>query len=147
VRRGARTLAAAVALAAPACSDGPSGLTASELLGLWAAVEMVYTSQADPSVRADLVGAEGATYSIELRSDATFESQLSGWMTGTLRESGTFEVRDDRLHLAPAGRPGRTLDLDFNRALLTAYEAEGSWDFDGDGALEPATLHMVLDRF
>ncbi|HUE77416.1 MAG TPA: hypothetical protein VMM83_05695 [Longimicrobiales bacterium] len=139
-----------VAVAGPlltGCSDDPSQLTASELWGLWAAVEMVYTSQADASVEADLVGEQGATYTIELQSDGTFASLLSLLGTGSAEESGSYEVSGGRLILDPAGGPRRTLELDFNRSLLTAYEADASWDFNGDGTGEAATLHLLLDRF
>lgn len=128
------------------CSDDPSEPKASDLWGLWAAVEMVYTSQADASVEADLVGAEGATYTIELRSDGTFASLLSLLSHGSVEESGSYEVRGGRLILDPASSERRTLELDFNRSLLTAREADTSWDFDADGTAEPATLHLLLDR-
>lgn len=138
--------AAMAGLILTGCSDDPSDLKASELWGLWAAVEMVYTSQADPSVEADLVGEEGATYSIELRSDGTFASLLSGWMQGSVEESGSYDVRGGRLILDNTDGERRTLELDFNQSLLLVHEADASWDFDGDGAREAATLHMLLDR-
>lgn len=145
-RKAAALVAAVLAAPLTGCERDPSAVTASELLGLWAAVEMVYTSREDPTVEADLI-ADGATYSIELRSDRTFSSLLSGWLHGSVEEDGTYAVTDGRLLLEPAGGAARTLDLDFNQSLLTVHEAEARWDFDDDGAPDPATLHMVLDRF
>lgn len=137
-------LAAAVATG---CSDDPSDVTAGELTGLWGAVSMVYTSQADPSLEVDLVGTEGATFSIQLYSDGSYQSQLSGPGVPTEVETGEFAVQNQQLLLSPSGGAQRTLDLSFNHALLTLTEPDTSWDFDDDGTAEAASLEMVLDRF
>lgn len=138
---------AVTALTSAACADDPSDVTAGDLVGLWGAVSMVYTSQADSTVRADLVGSDGATYSIELFSSGSYESQLSGPSVPTETDTGTYELHDRRLLLAPDTGGQRSLDLQFNRSMLTVHEAQTAWDFDGDGAAEPARLDMVLYRF
>jgi hypothetical protein len=129
------------------CGDDPSDVSAGDLTGLWGAVSMVYTSHADPGVEVDVVNEEGATYSIQLYSDGTYQSQLSGPGVPTAVETGAFEVRSSQLLLSPSGGGERTFDLAFNNVLLTLVEADASWDFDGDGTAEPASLEMVLDRF
>ncbi|HUG39727.1 MAG TPA: hypothetical protein VMM12_04545 [Longimicrobiales bacterium] len=143
-----RWMAAAglAALAATACSGDPSDVTAEELVGLWGVISLVYTSQADPSVRADLVAA-GAIYSLRLVSGGTYESRLSGPSVAMDVESGEYDVRGRMLLLTPAGRAQRSLTLRFNESLLTLHEADTAWDFDGDGSAEAAALDMVLDRF
>ena len=138
---------AALVLATAAGCEDPTMVTAADLYGLWGAVAMVYTSQADGAVESDLLTSEGATYSIELVSDGTYSSQLTRPSFPVLSESGTFEVRSGRLVLSPSGGADRTLALEFNRSLLTAREADTEWDFDQDGTPEPAWLEIVLDRF
>lgn len=138
---------AGLVLAAAAGCEDPTTVTSADLYGLWGAVAMAYTSQADGAVKSDLLISEGATYSIELVSDGTYHSQLTRPSFPTLAESGTFEVRRGRLVLSPSDRAERTLAVEFNQSLLTAREADTEWDFDQDGTMEPASLEMVLDRF
>lgn len=146
IRKRWMAVAGLVLAAAAACED-PTTVTTADLYGLWGAVAMVYTSQADGAVQSDLLISEGATYSIELVSDGTYASQLTRPSLPTLSESGTFEVLSGRLVLSPSGGADRILALEFNQSLLTAREADTEWDFDQDGAMEPASLEMVLDRF
>lgn len=146
IRKLGMTAAGLLVLAAPGCDD-PATVRTADLYGLWGAVAMVYTSQANPAIESDLLRSEGATYSIELVSDGTYTSQLTRPSLPTSTESGSYEVRDGRLILSPIGGGDRTLSLEFNRSLLTAREADTAWDFDQDGTTEPASLEMVLDRF
>lgn len=135
------------AMLAAGCGSDPSDVTADDLVGLWGAVSMEFTSHADASVSTDIVASAGATYSIQLFHDRGYTSQLSGPSVPTVVQSGEYAVTDRRLLLTPVNGAVRTLDLSFNQALLTLTEADAAWDFDGDGAAEGATLRMVLDRF
>lgn len=143
--RGAVAVAAVAATAG--CFDDPSGVTAEELIGLWGAVEMVFTSEADPGQSVDAVGTEGYTYSLQLISGGTYESQLSTPAGEVRADGGTYQVFGDRLTLSSSAGPERSFEVHFNRSLLRLREASSEWDFDGDGTPELATLEMVLDRF
>lgn len=146
MRRPLMAAVAVVALGAAGCGDDPSDVSSRDLVGLWGAISMEYTGDADGE-RVDLVGTEGATYSLQLYSAGQYESQLSWPRHGITVEEGTYEVRGGRLILSAAGGGDRSLGIDFNGSLLTLTEPETEWVFQAGGEPVPATLVLVLDRF
>jgi hypothetical protein len=75
----------------------------------------------------------------------TVTTEIPGEPTET--RSGTWASSSDVLTLRQTGIAG---DLQFDYALsgntLTASGANGEFDFDGDGAMEPAKLSIVATR-
>lgn len=141
-RVGTLVLAAALS----ACSTDGTGPTAEELLGVWGAVEYVYSSQADTTAKVDLLTELGATYSLQLISGGSYETVLH-LPEGTARETGTFDVRGDRLTLTPDGGAPTSYRFTFDQVFLRLTDPDAVYDVDGDGTAEPATLRLRLDRF
>lgn len=129
------------------CSEDPAGPQAGDLFGFWGAVQHEHTSLADPDLTYDLIADGGGTYSLELLRDGTYRWTLNspqGNTTGT----GSFAVAAGKLTLTPeSGGEPTVYSATLGDIFLTLRNEDAAWDFDGDGAPEPAELIMLLDRF
>jgi hypothetical protein len=132
-------------LLALACG-GSGGGAGPELAGTWTATKFEFVSTASPATRVELL-AMGGHATLVLRADKTYTvtTEIPGEPTET--RSGTWASSSDVLTLRQTGIAG---DLQFDYALsgntLTASGANGEFDFDGDGAMEPAKLSIVATR-
>lgn len=143
----ARVAGAALALGAFGCSEDPAGVTAADLVGLWGAWEVVYTSDADAATRVDLVNDVGATYSIEFHATGTYHEQVSEPGRPARSETGAYDVSQGQLVLDPDEGERRELTIVRTASGRLSVREEGvAYDFDGDGVAEPAALELTLDQ-
>lgn len=130
----------AVALACGGPGAGP------DLAGTWTASRVEFVSTASSPTRVEIV-AMGGRVTLALAADRTYTltTEIPGEPAET--ERGTWDSSSDVLTLRESGTAG---DMQFDYTLsgntLTASGADGEFDFDGDGAMEPAKLSIVAAR-
>ncbi len=126
-----------------ACTDA-TGIEPVNLEGTWTAEAMAMSNGTDI---VDLI-ALGAAMTVTLNVDGTFSWLITepGLEPATEDVAGTFFVSGTTLTLTEAPE-GDSEDFhavrDGDRLTLTVADL---WDFDGDGALEAATLTIGLTR-
>jgi hypothetical protein len=143
-----RTSLCAPALAAALAGCGGDGgivaIDPAELIGTWAAGKFEFVSKANSFVRIDLVGSLGAIVTLDVASTTyTLEVIVPGVTTET--QMGTWSVAGDQLIIESATSTDTlTATLSGNTLTLEAVNAE--FDFNQDGADEPATFQGIFTR-
>ena len=147
-----RTLSTTVLVAAlvVGCNDStdPGNVSENDLAGVWTATQFLLTSTADPTVTVDMIS-QGGTFSLTINADGTFfEAGLfPGNPPKVENGSGTYVIQGTNLILTEADDPVPfVLAFVLSGNTLTLSSTDETFDFDGDGVEEAATLEMVLTR-
>ena len=114
------------------------------LLGGWSATRWQYTGPSGRSV--DVVCDLGGSVSLSLSSTAFI---LAYTIAGQANPgvSGTFVVSDDELIMTrPGVSESEAVRFRLAERTLSLYSDSSGWDFDGNGADEPAEFVAVLVR-
>jgi hypothetical protein len=134
------------------------GLVIADLAGVWELTAIAVTSDADPSVRFDLIGAGGATtFSIQSSGNFTgsvlIPAALTGGVDMTVPLSGVMRLMAEGTQLwinfVPEVPPFFTTmqaSFELDGGALTILNEGSAFDFDGDGVPEPATLFAEAIR-
>lgn len=136
------TLAAAFTLS---CGDA-TGIDIADLVGTWNASKLEFTSAANATLKADVVGL-GGSLSITFASNGSFTltEREPGELANT--RTGTFLLKGDTLTISESGQGSPT---DFRTSLsgstLTLTNDDDEYDFNNDGTEEPARLIVVLNK-
>ena len=129
-----------------ACTDGLVDVNVDEIVGTWNATEMVFTSDADSEVFVDLI-AEGASLSVELGNDGTYQLVILEPGFEPEDEAGTYSVDGAILTLDPIEFPENDLfEAVLNGNSLTLMSSDDEFDFDDDGIEDAASLEVTLAR-
>jgi hypothetical protein len=115
------------------------------LAGTWNGTKFEFTNKADPAQTFDLI-AEGGTLTLTIASDGRYTGQMV--MPGeTDNISGTLEVQGTNLIMNDDAEPGDPDVMAFTLAATTlTLRFDESFDFDGDGTDEDASVEIVLER-
>ena len=146
-----RTLSTTVLAAAlvVGCSDStdPGNVGEDDLAGVWTATQFLLASTADPTVTVDRIS-QGGTYTLSFNADGTFsEAGLFSNPTKVESGSGTYVIQGSNLILTEDDDPEPfTMAFVLSGNTLTLSSTDESFDFDGDGVEEAATLEMVFTR-
>lgn len=141
----------ALALALPACDEttGTDDETPTEqldpdLVESWMGTRGVFTSDADPSRTFDLI-TDGGTYLLfEFSDDGTVELvELETVTDRETRSTGTWTTVGSNLILDLPDIPD-TVGYAIDGEILTITSTDETFDFDGDGTEEPASLEVRL---
>lgn len=130
----------------PACSSDDGGAEPgplASLVGTWDATSMVVTSRDDPEVGGDLIE-EGASFTLEIRSSGRYTASLS-FFGQTDDQRGDLEVSGSTITLDPDDDVARDGTWSLQDGTLI-IDAATSFDFNQDGTLETADLHLELER-
>jgi hypothetical protein len=139
-------------ITAAACSDsdkatGPEEITIDDLVGSWTASSQVYTNNASPAEKFDLIGAGGETRITVLpgggaRTWVTFGTFSDEWDAQLTLSGGTLTSQPVE---ASRGVRNWTFTLDGN--ILTLTDTNSAFDFTlSDAAEVPATVVVILVR-
>jgi hypothetical protein len=150
MRRPARGLWLALLVLLPlGCGDeGPNDeLTYGELEGTWVLLSPIFTSDANPATTFDFRAA-GGSGSLRVEADTSFLLILlpdpgspTESATGPVALEGSTIVLTDN---ADPDLPLLSGTLIGQRLVFETEDAE--YDFDGDGADEPARVDVVFER-
>lgn len=126
------------------CTDDPSGPRELEpLVGVWQAVELVMTNQANPSQSVDLIE-EGATFTLSILSDGRYSASLTIFGQGST-EMGTVGVSGSTVTITPTTPEGPPLVATWSfQGENLVLDGESEFDFNRDGIPEPSIAHIVL---
>jgi hypothetical protein len=141
------TLVALVTIA-PACSkESPTGpgSTPQGLVGTWNATRAEFVSQANSSLRTDVV-AQRTTVVLVLNA-GTYTFTMTDPGQAPNATNGTWSASTDVLTLKQTGRSGDTqFDMTQSGNNLTLNGGHVQFDFGADGSVEEALLNMTLVR-
>lgn len=128
-------------------SSGPDPDTISPagiLVGSWIATSMVLTNKANPQQFTDIVEEFNAVFTMDVQRSGRYSAILSAFgqsssESGKLSVSGGIltmrrEIPSENTSLAEVSQVGMDIIMD----------GESDFDFNQDGILEKADLHMVL---
>ena len=136
-----------------ACGDNGTGDEPDDLVGTWTSTALVFTSTADPTLSVDVVAVDGAAATLVLAADATYTFIFTLPSGGdphspeepAENEAGTYTVTGNNLNLTQTGATTYTMEMSRNGDTMTLTLPD-TWDFNGDGVEEPATLVATLTR-
>lgn len=115
-------------------------------VGTWDADVFTVTSDADPTIVADLIDA-GGSFTINVQPSGTYTATLvfsNGDTSVPLVEIGQLSVTDDYITLRPTGGDPATSDYTFLSDDHLRLEGPTDFDFNGDGELDPAQAFIEL---
>jgi hypothetical protein len=141
-----------VMFTAAACSDsekatGPDEITIDDLVGSWTASSQVYTNNASPAEKFDIIAAGGETRITVLpgggaRTWVTFGTFSDEWDAQLTLSGGTLISQP-----AEASRGVRNWAFTLDGGVLTLTDTNSAFDFTLSGADEvPATVVVVMIR-
>jgi hypothetical protein len=140
-----------VAFFGTACGDDdPVAPPEASLVGTWNVMALELVSNTNPNVQVDLIRL-GATATLVLQQNNDFAFSLTwanppGGVWGTdITEDGTWSSTDV-LTLTTSPTNTWQFEASLNGDSLILTEADTSYDFDGDGNVEPASFNMDLAR-
>jgi hypothetical protein len=137
----------ALLLASCGDDDETTGPVNNSLIGTWDATVIQLTSVADPGTQVELVS-QGATGRLVLQADGGFG--LSVGIPGEPTEFGNGDWSSTdvlTLRFGEGDIQGTwQFDYDLNGNTLRLTGADAEWDFDDDGAEDPAKLNLTLSR-
>jgi len=141
----------AVVLAAGCSSDGPTDvapLTISDLVGSWSATSEVFTNNADPSQKIDLIALGGENRFTMLPGGATRTWIDAGTFHDEWDSQATLDASGTTLTLTPAeaSRGVVTFTATLDGTVLTLHGTNVTFDFtltDPSGGT-PATVDIVF---
>ena len=142
---------AAVVLAAGCSSDGPTDvqtLTIADLVGSWSASSEVFTNNADPSQKFDLIALGGENRFTMLPGGGTRTWIGLGTFQDEWDSQATLDAGGTTLTLTPveASRAVRTFTVTLDGTVLTLHSTDVTFDFtltDPSGGT-PATVDIVF---
>jgi len=144
-----RSLSAACCLsilALAACGkDDPTGPKNEEITGTWNATKVEYVGKTS-AVTVDLI-AEGATATLVINADNSFEYVLTP--SGGVQEvtGGTWELDSELFRATPSGMSWSwEWTVTLVTGTLTLAGAGAEYDCDHDGTPEDAVWNLVLTR-
>lgn len=112
-------------------------------VGTWDAEVFTVTSDADPSIVADLM--ENGSFTINVQPSGTYTATLTfGGIP--LVEIGEISVQGDFIILLPNGGEPATSSYEFVRSDYVRLEGPTEFDFNLDGELDPAQAFIELQR-
>ena len=128
-----------VTIGAIGCGSDPTEpeLNSGFMVGNWLAESLVMTSAANPEVVADLT-ALGAVFTLSVQPSGRYTAILEGFGQSS-SEFGKLTVDGAYVVLMPESR---ALWEQLGESVI--LEGESDYDFNLDGATEPATLTQVL---
>ena len=133
------------ALLLSGCSDdgtGPKEALA-PLVGVWTAESLVLTNQQNPGISVDLI-ATGATFTLSILSTGQYSASLSAFGQANT-EVGTVTVSGDQITITPTTPPGPAISGAFYfQGETLVLDGESEFDFNQDGILEAALVHLEL---
>ncbi len=140
-----RTIGMALALAtALALGCSGSGPSAEELTGTWNATQIVYTSTTGLG-SVDIMD-QGARISLQLNADKSGVFTFTRVGGHVDKITGTWEGSIDVLTFSISATNNWQWDMSMSGAVLTLSADGTSWDFNDDGAQEPASWKIVLTK-
>ena len=127
------------------CSDDPSGPgELKPFVGVWEAVELVMTNQANPSMEVDIIEM-GASFSISILSTGQYAATLTFLGQGT-SEMGTVKVSGNTITIDPTQPPGDPLVATWSfQGSYLILDGTSEYDFNQDGIPEDSFAHIVLE--
>jgi hypothetical protein len=134
---------AAIGVVSAACGGGASSPSTQSFAGTWSASKYELVSTSSPTTALNLA-AQGASATLALHADNTFRTTLT--LPGQPDEvgTGTWSASSDVLTLRQDAPFQSTFEFNYvlsgNKLALTGADSE--WDFNGDGAPEPAKLNV-----
>lgn len=151
VRREAKwlpVLLLTVTLAACGDDDSPNPVepdpAIAPFVGTWDAEVFTVTSDADPSIVADLM--ENGSFFINVQPSGTYTASLEFGGTPLPPEVGMMTVSGNTITLNPSGADAATSEFTFVSEDYLRLEGPTEFDFNLDGELEPAQAFIELRR-
>ena len=142
---------AAVVLATGCSSDGPTDvapLTLSDLVGSWSATSEVFTNNASPSQKIDLIALGGENRFTMLPGGATRTWIDAGTFHDEWDAQATLDAGGNTLTLTPAeaSRAVVTFTVTLDGTVLTLHSTDATFDFTltDPSAAVPATVDIVF---
>lgn len=131
------------ALGAAGCAD-PAGPSPDEITGTWNATRIEYVSKAT-SETVDAVPL-GWAATLILNADATFVFTLTPAGEAPQVLASNWELDGDLLRLVFPGGGVIAWDAALQGDVLELTGADGAYDFDADGTMDPAKQNITLAR-
>jgi hypothetical protein len=128
------------------CSDDGTGpkKELEPLVGGWKASALVMTNRANPLISLDLVEM-GASFTLSVLATGQYSASLTTF-GATNTEVGTVTVSGNQVTISPASPEGPPLVAVWSfQGEALVLDGESEFDFNQDGATEPALAHIVLD--
>lgn len=141
-------LSGLVAGAIGACGGDNNGPSEASLTATWHATKAEFVSVANPQQKVELVGAGGSVV-LALNANNTFTMTTTTPGKPDAQLSGTWSASADVLTLTYqfAGNQGQAqYDMALNGDTLLLMGADGSFDVNGDNALEDVKINLTLTR-
>ena len=127
------------------CTDSPEALPdLSDLAGVYDATTFEYRSTENPAITFDLVADSTVIVDWSIDEDGNY---IMGFHAAgeDIPRQGTVTLRGDRITLHATNGMSGTFSLD-GSALTVRISLGAEFDFDGDGADDPASLLMIWER-
>ena len=117
------------------------------LAGIWNVEAFEFTSETDPPVVRDLI-AEGGSATLDLSTNGAYTLTVVPPGEDEEVTRGFMVIEGSVLLVSDNTVPGETTayELSFDDETLTLTTTEVGFDFNNDGASDPATLRLVLER-
>lgn len=142
---GVRTIGLLSALAVAAACGSSTGPAASDLVGTWHATRMQYVSTTGLGT-VDIVAA-GGTVTLVLNADSTYQLTVTPSGGSADVSAGTWSNSIDVMTVRETGMTGEMqFQMTYTATTLTLTGANTSYDFNGDGTEEAATLNVTFTR-
>lgn len=126
------------------CGDDEPTIPEADLDGVWNATRIEFASRLTSQV-VDVVP-EGAVATLNIGADHAYTLTVTLPGLGPANTSGTWELDKSTFRLIPSDGDPASFDATLDGNHLSLRGAETVYDFDDDGAGEPADLNLELDR-
>ena len=138
-RLGKSLVIGAMLISIGGCGDS-TGLTTEDLEGTWNATAIVFTNNADSVESADIVQADGASFTMTVSASGSVSTLFDDGQGSTDSDSGTLSSDGSSITIG-----GDTFQAVRSGDQLTLTNANESYDF-GSSPDVPATLVVSLTR-
>lgn len=131
-----------------ACSGDNNGPSEASLTATWHATNAEFVSVTNPAQKVELVGIGGSVV-LALNANNTFTMTTTTPGKPAAQLSGTWSASADVLTLSYqfAGTQGQAqYEMTLNGDTLLLMGADGSFDVNGDNALEDVKINLTLTR-
>ena len=144
-------LAAAGAGVACGGSGSGGGPSAQSLVATWIAspahssTAVEYVQKSNPSVKLDIVAAKGATVTLSLKQEGTFQLRMLIPNQAVRIEDGTWSIESDgTLTLTYSATSNQQFDAVLSGGMLTLTGADAPFDVNDDGKDEDTRQNMRM---
>jgi hypothetical protein len=119
----------------------------SEFVGIWHATSREFINLANPTQKVEVIAA-GWTYDLTLLSCGSYSEVSTPSGGSAVSRSGVWDASVDVFTLSWGGEYSGEAQFDYSltNGTLTMSGGSGTYDFDGDGTPDEATVTMVLTR-